>query len=150
MLLTTASPSSAPGCSSSARPRALSCPSSQMAAFPGPQLSAGPAGRHGSVRGGEALRGLVASPEPEEVLRGTWNHLLAGTPPGDELPLLHRRERAPRPCLQVAQPVLVVPVETVPRPALPTIQAQPGPKRALPLGQPQAPAPGASPPVYLP
>ena len=32
------------------------------------------------VTAGEALRGLVSSPEPEEVLRGTWNHLSARHP----------------------------------------------------------------------
>jgi hypothetical protein len=71
------------------------------------------------VTASEALRGLLTSPEPEEVLRGTEDHLLAGIPPGDQLPLLHRRERASRPCIQVAKRVLVVPVEAVARPSLP-------------------------------
>src|SRR5690606_26795290 len=35
------------------------------------------------VTTGEALAGLVTVPEPEEVVRGSWGHLLPDIPPGD-------------------------------------------------------------------
>jgi site-specific DNA-cytosine methylase len=35
------------------------------------------------VTNGEALAGFVTEPEPEEVVRGKWGHLLPDVPPGD-------------------------------------------------------------------
>ena len=58
---------------------------------------------------------------------------------------------APRPCLRVAEPLLVVPAEAGPRSTIADHPGTAGPeRRAVPLGQPPAPGPGASTALHLP
>ncbi len=79
------------------------------------------------VTAGEALHGLVTSPEPEEVIRGTWGHLLPGVPPGDNY-LYYTAERGhPDPVFKWRSRYWSFLLKLSPDRASPTIQAQPGP-----------------------
>ena len=80
------------------------------------------------VTTGEALAGLVTtSPEPEEVLRGQWAHLLPGVPPGDNY-LHYTAERGhPEPVFEWRSRYWSFLLKLSPDRPSPTIQAQPGP-----------------------
>lgn len=79
------------------------------------------------VTAGEALAGLVTTPEPEEVLRGTWGHLLADIPPGDNY-LYYTAERGhPDPVFKWRSRYWSFLLKLSPERPSPTIQAQPGP-----------------------
>ena len=90
------------------------------------------------VTSGEALDGLVTDPEPEEILRGKYWHLLAEIPPGDNY-LYYTAERGhPSPQFKWRQPPFW---SFLLRSSTPTaIPHDPGSawlqRRALPLGKP--------------
>jgi DNA (cytosine-5)-methyltransferase 1 len=86
------------------------------------------------VTAGEALQGLVTSPEPEEVLRGTWGHLLPGIPPGDNY-LYYTTERGhPDPVFRWRSRYWSFLLKLSPDRPSPTIQAQPGPNVGPSIG----------------
>ncbi|GAA3802382.1 DNA cytosine methyltransferase [Nocardioides panacisoli] len=79
------------------------------------------------VTAGEALAGLVTDPEPTEVVRGTWGHLLPGIPPGDNY-LYYTAERGhPEPQFTYRSRYWSFLLKLDPNKPSPTIQAQPGP-----------------------
>jgi DNA (cytosine-5)-methyltransferase 1 len=79
------------------------------------------------VTSGEALAGLVAGPEPEEVVRGGYGHLLPGIPPGENY-LHYTAERGhPEPLFQWRSRYWSFLLKLDPNRPSPTIQAQPGP-----------------------
>lgn len=79
------------------------------------------------VTAGQALAGLVTSPEPEEVVRGSWGHLLPGIPPGDNY-LFYTAERGhPDPVFKWRSRYWSFLLKLSPARPAPTIQAQPGP-----------------------
>jgi DNA (cytosine-5)-methyltransferase 1 len=76
---------------------------------------------------GEALAGLVTEPEPEEVVRGSWGHLLPDIPPGDNY-LFYTAERGhPDPLFEWRSRYWSFLLKLDPGRPAPTIQAQPGP-----------------------
>ena len=76
---------------------------------------------------GEALEGLVTVPEPEEVVRGRWGHLLADIPPGQNY-LHYTAERGhPDPVFEWRSRYWSFLLKLDPASPSPTIQAQPGP-----------------------
>jgi DNA (cytosine-5)-methyltransferase 1 len=78
------------------------------------------------VTTGEALDGLAADPEPEEVLRGQYRHLLADIPPGDNY-LHYTAERGhPDPQFRWRSRFWSFLLKLDPGRPSPTIQAQPG------------------------
>lgn len=79
------------------------------------------------VTAGEALAGLVTDPEPSEVVRGSWGHLLPGIPPGDNY-LHYTAERGhPDPQFRYRGRYWSFLLKLDPNKPSPTIQAQPGP-----------------------
>ncbi len=79
------------------------------------------------VTTGEALAGLVTEPEPEEVVRGQWGHLLPDIPPGDNY-LYYTAERGhPSPMFGWRSRYWSFLLKLDPSRPSPTIQAQPGP-----------------------
>lgn len=79
------------------------------------------------VTAGEALAGLVTDPEPSEVVRGTWGHLLPCIPPGDNY-LHYTAERGhPSPEFKWRSRYWSFLLKLDPEKPSPTIQAQPGP-----------------------
>lgn len=79
------------------------------------------------VTTGEALSGLIATPEPEEVVRGQWGHLLPEIPPGDNY-LHYTKERGhPNPLFDWRSRYWSFLLKLDPNRPSPTIQAQPGP-----------------------
>jgi DNA (cytosine-5)-methyltransferase 1 len=79
------------------------------------------------VAAGEALDGLVTHPEPEEVIRGKWGHLLPGIPPGGNY-LHYTAERGhPEPLFTWRSRYWSFLLKLDPAKPAPTIQAQPGP-----------------------
>jgi DNA (cytosine-5)-methyltransferase 1 len=79
------------------------------------------------VTTGEALAGLVTTPEPEEVVRGGWGHLLPGIPPGENY-LHYTAERGyPEPVFEWRSRYWSFLLKLSPDRPSPTIQAQPGP-----------------------
>lgn len=79
------------------------------------------------VTAGEALAGLVSDPEPEEVLRGQYAHLLPGIPPGENY-LHYTEERGhPDPQFGWRKRYWSFLLKLDPNKPSPTIQAQPGP-----------------------
>ncbi|HEX9993664.1 MAG TPA: DNA cytosine methyltransferase [Acidimicrobiales bacterium] len=79
------------------------------------------------VTAGEALNGLVTEPEPEEVVRGKWGHLLPDIPPGDNY-LHYTAERGhPNPVFGWRTRYWSFLLKLDPSRPSPTIQAQPGP-----------------------
>jgi DNA (cytosine-5)-methyltransferase 1 len=79
------------------------------------------------VTAGDALDGLQTEPEPEEVLRGQWAHLLPEIPPGDNY-LYYTRERGhPKPLFDWRARYWSFLLKLDPNRPAPTIQAQPGP-----------------------
>lgn len=86
----------------------------------------GPADGVPHVTCGDALAGLVATPEPEERLRGQWAHLLPGIPPGDNY-LHYTTERGhPAPLFDWRSRYWSFLLKLSPDRPSPTIQAQPG------------------------
>lgn len=79
------------------------------------------------VTAGEALAGLVTDPEPSEVVRGQWGHLLPAIPPGDNY-LHYTTERGhPNPQFKWRSRYWSFLLKLDPNKPSPTIQAQPGP-----------------------
>lgn len=79
------------------------------------------------VTAGEALAGLVTSPEPEEVVRGQWAQLLPEIPPGENY-LHYTAERDhPQPIFRWRSRYWSFLLKLSPERPSPTIQAQPGP-----------------------
>ena len=79
------------------------------------------------VTTGQALAGLVTSPEPEEVIRGKWAHLLPGIPPGDNYLFYTDRRGHPDPVFEWRSRYWSFLLKLDPSRPSPTIQAQPGP-----------------------
>jgi len=79
------------------------------------------------VTTGDALAGLVTTPEREEVIRGRWGHLLPEVPPGGNY--LHFTERMghPDPLFEWRSRYWSFLLKLDPKRPAPTIQAQPGP-----------------------
>jgi DNA (cytosine-5)-methyltransferase 1 len=79
------------------------------------------------VTAGETLDGLVSDPEPEEVLRGQYAHLMPGIPPGENY-LHYTAERGhPDPVFRWRSRYWSFLLKLDPARPSPTIQAQPGP-----------------------
>jgi DNA (cytosine-5)-methyltransferase 1 len=79
------------------------------------------------VTAGTALSGLVTSPEPEEVVRGQWAHLLPDIPEGENY-LHYTAERDhPSPLFEWRSRYWSFLLKLSPDRPSPTIQAQPGP-----------------------
>jgi DNA (cytosine-5)-methyltransferase 1 len=79
------------------------------------------------VTTGDALDGLVATPEPEEVVRGQWGHLLPEIPPGDNYLYFTARRGHPKPIFDWRSRYWSFLLKLDPSKPSPTIQAQPGP-----------------------
>lgn len=79
------------------------------------------------VTTGQVLKGLVTEPEPGEVVRGQWGHLLPGIPPGENY-LHYTAERGhPDPIFEWRSRYWSFLLKLDPNRPSPTIQAQPGP-----------------------
>lgn len=79
------------------------------------------------ITAGEAFVGLVTVPEPEEVIRGKWQHLLPDIPPGDNY-LFYTAERGhPDPVFRWRSRYWSFLLKLSPDRPSPVIQAQPGP-----------------------
>jgi DNA (cytosine-5)-methyltransferase 1 len=79
------------------------------------------------VTTGEALAGLSTDPEPEEVIRGRWGHLLPEIPPGENY-LHYTAERGhASPLFEWRSRYWSFLLKLDPDRPAPTIQAQPGP-----------------------
>ncbi|MCY4630260.1 MAG: DNA cytosine methyltransferase [bacterium] len=76
---------------------------------------------------GEALAGLLTEPEPEEVVRGKWGHLLPEVPPGDNYLHFTARRGHPDPIFEWRSRYWSFLLKLDPDRPSPTIQAQPGP-----------------------
>lgn len=79
------------------------------------------------VTTGQALEGLVTTPEPEEVVRGQWGHLLPDIPPGDNYLFYTEKRGHPAPLFEWRSRYWSFLLKLDPNRAAPTIQAQPGP-----------------------
>ncbi len=79
------------------------------------------------VTTGEALTGLVTSPEPEETVRGKWGHLLAEIPPGENYLHFTAERGHPKPIFEWRSRYWSFLLKLDPARPAPTIQAQPGP-----------------------
>lgn len=79
------------------------------------------------VTSGEALAGLVTEPEPEEVVRGSWGHLLPEIPPGDNYLYYTAKRGHPDPIFKWRSRYWSFLLKLDPDRPAPTIQAQPGP-----------------------
>jgi DNA (cytosine-5)-methyltransferase 1 len=84
-------------------------------------------GPHPHVTSGEALAGLVTEPEPEEVVRGQWGHLLPDIPPGDNYLFFTAERGHPKPIFSWRSRYWSFLLKLDPNRPSPTIQAQPGP-----------------------
>lgn len=79
------------------------------------------------VTTGDVLADLVTEPEPEEVIRGQWGHLLPEIPPGENY-LYYTTERGhPNPIFEWRSRYWSFLLKLNPDRPSPTIQAQPGP-----------------------
>jgi DNA (cytosine-5)-methyltransferase 1 len=75
----------------------------------------------------KALAGLITDPEPSQVIRGTWGHLLPAIPPEDNY-LYYTAERGhPDPQFGYRSRYWSFLLKLDPNKPSPTIQAQPGP-----------------------
>ena len=79
------------------------------------------------VTAGEALAGLVTDPEPSEVVRGKWAHLLPEVPSGDNYLHFTARRGHPDPIFEWRSRYWSFLLKLDPARPSPTIQAQPGP-----------------------
>lgn len=79
------------------------------------------------VTSGEALEGLVTEPELEEVVRGSWGHLLPEIPPGENYLHLTKERGHPNPIFKWRSRYWSFLLKLDPARPSPTIQAQPGP-----------------------
>ena len=79
------------------------------------------------VTAGEALHGLVTDPEPEEVVRGQWAHLLEDIPPGGNYLHYTAKRGHPDPVFEWRSRYWSFLLKLDPGKPSPTIQAQPGP-----------------------
>jgi DNA (cytosine-5)-methyltransferase 1 len=79
------------------------------------------------VTAGEVLTGLVTEPEPEEVLRGQYAHLLPEVPPGSNYLHFTRERGHPEPIFRWRSRYWSFLLKLDPNRPSPTIQAQPGP-----------------------
>ena len=86
-------------------------------------------GLHGRphVTSGEVLRGLTPSPEPEEVLRGQWSHLLPEVPPGENYLHFTSERGHAKPVFEWRSRYWSFLLKLDPSRPSPTIQAHPGP-----------------------
>lgn len=75
----------------------------------------------------DALGGLVTAPEPEEVVRGTWGHLLPEIPPGENYLHFTSERGHPDPIFDWRSRYWSFLLKLDPAKPSPTIQAQPGP-----------------------
>ena len=76
---------------------------------------------------GEALAGLATVPEPEEVVRGRWGHLLPEIPPGGNYLHFTAKRGHPDPVFEWRSRFWSFLLKLDPHRPSPTIQAQPGP-----------------------
>ncbi|MDQ6949589.1 MAG: DNA cytosine methyltransferase [Actinomycetota bacterium] len=79
------------------------------------------------VTAGEALSGLDATPEPEEIVRGGYGHLLPEIPPGDNYLFYTAKRGCSQPLFQWRSRYWSFLLKLDPGRPAPTIQAQPGP-----------------------
>jgi DNA (cytosine-5)-methyltransferase 1 len=79
------------------------------------------------VTTGQSLANLVSAPEPEEVVRGKWGHLLADIPPGGNYLHFTAERGHPRPLFEWRSRYWSFLLKLDPDRPSPTIQAQPGP-----------------------
>jgi DNA (cytosine-5)-methyltransferase 1 len=79
------------------------------------------------VTAGEVLADLVTEPEPEEVVRGRWGHLLPEIPPGDNYLYFTAERGHPDPIFRWRSRYWSFLLKLDPDRPSPTIQAQPGP-----------------------
>jgi DNA (cytosine-5)-methyltransferase 1 len=79
------------------------------------------------VTAGEALADLVTEPEPEEVVRGQWGHLLPQVPPGENYLHFTEERGHPDPIFKWRSRYWSFLLKLDPDRPSPTIQAQPGP-----------------------
>jgi len=79
------------------------------------------------VTAGEALDGLITEPEPEEVVRGGWGHLLPEIPPGGNYLFFTKERGHPDPIFKWRSRYWSFLLKLDPGRPSPTIQAQPGP-----------------------
>lgn len=79
------------------------------------------------VTTGEALEGVTTSPEPEEVVRGQWGHLLPEIPPGENYLHFTSERGHPQPLFAWRSRYWSFLLKLDPSRPSPTIQAQPGP-----------------------
>ena len=84
-------------------------------------------GKQDHMTTGDALAGLVTSPEPEEVVRGSWGHLLADIPPGDNYLHYTAKRGHPSPVFEWRSRYWSFLLKLSPNRPSPTIQAHPGP-----------------------
>ena len=76
---------------------------------------------------GQAFAGLVTTPEPEEVVRGRWGHLLPEIPPGENYLHFTAERGHPAPVFEWRSRYWSFLLKLDPNKPSPTIQAQPGP-----------------------
>lgn len=76
---------------------------------------------------GQALDGLISQPEPEEVVRGQWGHLLPEIPAGDNYLFFTKERGHPNPLFEWRSRYWSFLLKLDPDRPAPTIQAQPGP-----------------------
>jgi DNA (cytosine-5)-methyltransferase 1 len=79
------------------------------------------------VTAGQALQGLVAEPEREEIVGGKYGHLLADIPPGDNYLFYTEKRGHPSPLFRWRGKYWSFLLKLSPDRPSPTIQAQPGP-----------------------
>jgi DNA (cytosine-5)-methyltransferase 1 len=79
------------------------------------------------VTSGEVLAGLLTTPEPEEVVRGRWGHLLPEIPPGGNYLHFTAEREHPRPLFEWRSRYWSFLLKLDPSRPSPTIQAHPGP-----------------------
>ncbi len=79
------------------------------------------------VTTGDVLEGLITEPEPEEVIRGQWGHLLPEVPPGENYLHFTAERGHPDPIFEWRSRYWSFLLKLDPNRPSPTIQAQPGP-----------------------
>jgi DNA (cytosine-5)-methyltransferase 1 len=79
------------------------------------------------VTAGQALEGVTAPPEPEEVVRGQFRHLLPEVPPGSNYLHFTAERGHPEPLFEWRSRFWTFLLKLDPDRPSPTIQAQPGP-----------------------